>query len=237
MPENLPHQPFDLWFFKSKGGGDTRVVEIKKFAEGCADATELDKIETCGYIDRVLSIFALDEERCSFYRINFGQVTKLAAKVTARGRRLKTWPEPIGFKSQKGLFLERLNFDPVSGSDYFDFPFIATSILGRMDNPEAFCQRIGSIFDPKADQRQTPIFYGPGGGGKTFLTKFLQRLVGRMVLRPSTRLSVKARTSLVLSILSIKEYCWGMKSARVLSEPMLLRASPEGVSSPYARKI
>ena len=182
MPKDLAYRRFPVWFHKSDSLSATRMAILD---ETTGLAQEIDFETLTRLLHNDLSRFAIEDHPCQAYCLTHNGVRSLAKRLQACGRQLKNWPEPCGFKHQEGFFFERLNFDPEAAAEPKDFPFIQ-EMLSRMTNSKAFCQRIGSMFDPKADRKQAVILYGPGDGGKTTIFNMLKSLVGERGYAPIT---------------------------------------------------
>lgn len=97
--------------------------------------------------------------------------------------RTESCPEPksIVFLSDPELAYARLEFDPLPETAILwpatAFP-ILNAALTRMTNADAFCARVGSMFDPKADRKQGIWLCGEGDGGKSFWQDVLSYLAG-----------------------------------------------------------
>lgn len=182
MPIDLRYTPFPVWFHKADSLSATRMVILD---EKTGLAKEIDLETLTQMIHENLSRFAIEDHPCQAYCLSSSGVNNFARRLKACGKRLEKWPEPCGFKSQPGFFFERLPFDPEPGATLEDIPFIA-EMLGRMTNSKAFCQRIGSMFDPNADRKQAVVLYGPGDGGKTSFFNMLKALVGERGFAPIT---------------------------------------------------
>lgn len=77
-------------------------------------------------------------------------------------------PEAFGFRSTRGLFFHRAQFDPQPGeTPFFD------SILARMTNADGFLAFLGSLFTPSSAKEQYLYLWGEGGTGKTTLVEWL----------------------------------------------------------------
>lgn len=90
-------------------------------------------------------------------------------------------PKPLGFLSDPDLCLHRMGFDPKpmnkdelkkQAPEFSDY-------LERMTNSDAFCMRIGSMFDSRAHRKQSVWVEGPKDSGKSQLAALLCMLVGK----------------------------------------------------------
>lgn len=94
---------------------------------------------------------------------------------------LKEIPKAVAFKSDPELTMNRLPYDPSPCTDA-ELPVLAPtfhSMLSRIDtNRTALVQRIGSIFDLKADRKQAVWLYGDADAGKSTFQWLLLKLAG-----------------------------------------------------------
>ena len=91
-------------------------------------------------------------------------------------------PKVVGFKSDKDIVMSRLTFTPDRSIKErselrLKAPFFY-QILERMANAEAFCARVGSIYDLKSDRKQIVWMYGPTDGGKSLIDWMVRELSG-----------------------------------------------------------
>lgn len=95
---------------------------------------------------------------------------------------LSELPKSVGFKSDPALCMTRLAFDPVEVTDLDSLKLHAplfSEMLGRMENSDAFCMRVGSMFDPDADRKQAVWMSGPRDCGKSEFAWLLMELSGK----------------------------------------------------------
>lgn len=86
-------------------------------------------------------------------------------------------PREIGFFSDEDYVFHRLKFDRKEDVTLDDLPF-TKSILDRMNDAEAFCAFIGSLWHDESYRHQFIWFYGPGKDGKSTLTAALHEIFG-----------------------------------------------------------
>jgi hypothetical protein len=131
------------------------------------------------------SLFKALENPCSpegeAWVIDFERCRKVVTAWMHTRNHQAEMPAFIGWKSTQGLVLYRHKFDPIEGFSKKDLikhaPTIWTT-LKRTTNPVAYCMRMGSIFDPKADRKQVAWLYGESNGGKSFITEMLKFICG-----------------------------------------------------------
>ncbi len=90
-------------------------------------------------------------------------------------------PKAVGFKSDEQLVLHRLPYDPILNcceDDLRKYAPLFVNYLDRMTNAEAFCARVGSIFDYRAHRKQAAWVQGEKDSGKSSLSMMLTMLVG-----------------------------------------------------------
>lgn len=91
-------------------------------------------------------------------------------------------PKSIGYKSDPETLVHRLDFDPnMDVRTIEDLQWFAPTwheIVGRLQNYEGFCGRIGSIMDMEADRKQALWISGPKDSGKSQIAKQLKILAG-----------------------------------------------------------
>jgi len=101
------------------------------------------------------------------------EITHKLAKEAMKYWRSATTPlkEPIksiAFESDDCFTYHRLDFDPIEDASLDDCPTWKEALL-RMSNREAFCKRIGSFFDDKANRKQAIYLSGEKDSGKSQL--------------------------------------------------------------------
>ena len=156
-------------------------MEPARILRHCPEADtyeEIGKDELVREINRCLDQFGSIEGRVSsMYCLSDREASSLANRLLKSGRRIKSWPLPIGFKSQKGHFFQRFDFDLPESATKEDFPTINLNLQG-MTNSTNFCQRVGSLYDPDADRKQVIVMVGDTDGGKSALIDLLTYLAG-----------------------------------------------------------
>lgn len=89
-------------------------------------------------------------------------------------------PKPVAFLSDTEMAMARMPFDPKGigdGALASKAPVFA-GMLSRVTNKKAFCQRIGSIFDAKADRKQVIWMCGPTDCGKSQFAWLIGQIAG-----------------------------------------------------------
>lgn len=98
-------------------------------------------------------------------------------------RAIEPIPAPVDvvFKSDDRLAFSRLAFDRKEFIAIEDMPWTAT-ILNRMNDYQAFCAWIGSLFHEDGYRHQYVWLHGPGGDGKSTITNaILEAFAGSAV--------------------------------------------------------
>ncbi|MCW8965956.1 MAG: DUF5906 domain-containing protein, partial [Candidatus Pacearchaeota archaeon] len=94
---------------------------------------------------------------------------------------LEELPKPVAFRSDPELTMNRLSYDPLPCDDV-QLPSVAPtfhSMLKRIStNRLALVQRLGSIFDMKANRKQAVWLYGPGDAGKSTIQWLISQMTG-----------------------------------------------------------
>ena len=115
------------------------------------------------------------------YNITYKQCAAVIESWVYQRRDLNELPKPVAFKSDGDLALARMPFDPVpcgEGELAHCAPRFS-QMLGRVtSNRLAFCMRIGSLYDPKADRKQAVWMHGPSDAGKSQFIWLLEVLSG-----------------------------------------------------------
>lgn len=171
---HMVHGEYNVYTYWESNSRDPRLVCVDQKA-GLAE--EIGITRMVGIIQDCLSRFANPEFPSGQYCLSNSQSFGLAKRLIASGRRLNSWPEPIGFKSSPGLFFKRHNFDPAASATPADFPTINLN-LQHMTNARNFCERIGSAYDPASDRKQGIVMIGDGDGGKSTLANLITELAG-----------------------------------------------------------
>lgn len=91
---------------------------------------------------------------------------------------LKTLPDPIMAKSDKGLCFKRLPFDYRPHKMHKD-PMHFLEFCGRCSHPEVLQAFIGSIFVPNSYRQQYLYLFGEGADGKGTLFNLLEKMLGQ----------------------------------------------------------
>lgn len=94
---------------------------------------------------------------------------------------LEELPKPVAFRSDPELTMNRLSYDPLPCGDV-QLPSVAptfNSMLKRIStNRKALVQRLGSIFDMRANRKQAVWLYGPGDAGKSTIQWLISQMTG-----------------------------------------------------------
>jgi hypothetical protein len=178
LNRGFPIPDFGLWFYRESHNSASRCVRINKNGV----AVEFNREQVHDLIASHLALMAVPGDPLSIYCVDFPRISNLVKRLFISGRRLKTWPKPIAFASDKSPSFEQFSFDPLARPP-FKFPFI-TNTLKNITNAQSLCIRIGSFYDITASRKQAFWIYGDGDGGKTTLFKLLEMLVGERAVAP-----------------------------------------------------
>lgn len=91
---------------------------------------------------------------------------------------MEEMPQDIAFRSEEIACLNRLDYDPKPSISLEQNAPIFSKMLKRLTNAEAFCKKIGSLFDSNSDRKQTIWLYGPSNGGKSAIQRLVSEIVG-----------------------------------------------------------
>lgn len=175
MPAILPKQNWHIYFYSESPMEPARILRHKLDTD---TYEEIGKDELVREVNRCLDQFgSVEGGKSALYCLSDREASSLANRLQRSGRRLKAWPQPIGFKSQKGYFFDRFDFDVPKTANKEDFSTINLNLQG-MTNASNFCQRVGSLYDPDADRKQVIFMVGDGDGGKSVLIDLLTFLAG-----------------------------------------------------------
>lgn len=114
------------------------------------------------------------------YAVEFSVCAKIASAWSKGYIHRKILPKSVGFLSDPELCLNRLEYDPIN----IDFEGLKLKApifydyLTRMTNADAFCARVGSIFDFRAHRKQAIWIQGVRNAGKSPLMTIISKLVG-----------------------------------------------------------
>lgn len=117
----------------------------------------------------------------SDYNITYKQCGAVVESWTHQRRDLLDLPKPVAFKSDPDLALARLPFDSIHCTELelSTHAPLFSQMLGRVtSNRTAFCRRLGSLYDPKADRKQAVWMHGPTDAGKSQFIWLLEVLSG-----------------------------------------------------------
>jgi phage/plasmid-associated DNA primase len=90
-------------------------------------------------------------------------------------------PPGIVFRADPRAAFWRFDFDPLTITDDDQFTWACPTwaeIGSRMTNWPAFCQRVGSIFDERADRKQAVYVSGPKDSGKSQIMRIIGYIAG-----------------------------------------------------------
>ena len=92
---------------------------------------------------------------------------------------LRKYPKQTRLLSEAGNCFQRLTYDPVKVKDLKTQAPLFYGMLSRMEsNSEAFCQKIGSFYDPDAYRKQSLWLYGDSDGGKSAIQALIIKMFG-----------------------------------------------------------
>lgn len=128
------------------------------------------------YLHGKAGVYNITRRQCEEVALTWSETTK---------KRRDEMPPTVGFKSTPGLVMHRHDFDPPHVSEG-EIRTVAPTFgwyIDHMTNSEAFCQRVGSISDPKCARKQALWVYGPANCGKSQIAVLLQWIVGTSYVR------------------------------------------------------
>jgi hypothetical protein len=165
----LPHK-FEV--IRARKADDPQIIEIKN---NTAEIVNIDYI--AGRIVEYVELLTGKQKRYNIQNHVAKQFAVSWANVYTH--RTET-PKAVGFLSDKDLCMHRLDFDPIDidRSQLESKAPIFADYLTRMTNADAFCARVGSIFDPKAHRKQAVWLRGAKDSGKSGLIEIIGLLVG-----------------------------------------------------------
>lgn len=151
-----------------------RILQIDNNLDGRLTCREIHKKKLIDRLVNHLSKYASEE-----YLMDQAQATRAVNVWLARTDKMNKMPKIVAFKSDPGLALCRLPFDPVkSFSSWESASPMFAEIMSRMTNSQAFMMRIGSIFDENADRKQTVWISGQKDSGKSQIDKIIRYICG-----------------------------------------------------------
>jgi hypothetical protein len=176
LPEGIAARPFDHRYLIVRPSSDVAplILEVKH-----GDVVEPTREEyVAGHLVNYLS--SLGETACD-YALNFRRCRDVVARWQNSHVDLSEMPKAVSFKSDAGYCLARQDFDPVACSfdELAEAAPTFVSMLTRITNADAFCMRIGSIFDADADRKQAVWMSGPPDCGKSQFLWLIERLTGK----------------------------------------------------------
>lgn len=142
-----------------------------------------DDTQVCHYVDidtvaGELLRFLQSKKKLALvpeYQMSFEKARRIV-KVWEQRTKPIPMPELVRFQNDFGFCFSRLpwDFDPeaIASSPHWD------ELLGRMSDPHAVMDYIGSLFDPTSYRQQYLYLYGDGLDGKGTLCRFLARCFG-----------------------------------------------------------
>jgi hypothetical protein len=132
-----------------------------------------------GFLREYVAILGADLHELN---VPFDICQKVIKSWSHVARDLVNLPKTVAFKSDPALCMTRLPFDPIHIPDEKTLaahaPFFA-EMLSRTTNADAFCMRVGSMFDPDADRKQSIWFSGPPDCGKSEFSWLVTELAGK----------------------------------------------------------
>jgi hypothetical protein len=171
----IKHGTYNVWCHWADNSKNPRLIELDKKTK---TAIEIGKLKHVGIIDECLRRFANPDYPSTAFCLSAKEIEALSTKIRSNGRSIKEWPKTIGFKSDTEYCFKRNDFDPwPKPTSYSDFPTVALN-LENMTNAKNFCERVGSLYDPKANRKQIIFMVGGGDGGKSTLLNILTMLAG-----------------------------------------------------------
>jgi hypothetical protein len=171
----VPPFPHSFQVFRESLLDDPFYVAIK---DNTVFPTKYENIsanlaEFCGTLEGV----------CGSYNVGLARCKKAVERWAYKDRHLAEFPPPWGFKSDPKLCFNRLDYEPIE-IDLMDLEHYAPTFAemsSRMENREAFWQRLGSLFYNDASRKQGVWLYGERDSGKSRLIVLLKILMGESV--------------------------------------------------------
>lgn len=179
MPDLTPTRPLPVKIFDPGAGSFVRIVKYdyrKKLV------TELDYKSLVKTIGRYIGDHFSNPMQRQTFALSTSQIKNLGERFLWRAEEIEEWPKPLGFKTSKGYFFERHDFDPIECSSLEKFPTIA-GFLKRTENAKSLCQIIGSILEGKPIRKLSPLLWGDKGTGKSTFFRILRRLFGKLACK------------------------------------------------------
>lgn len=155
-----PKFPHDLRVVRPPSGAPI-ILEVVDNA-----AKIINEDYAAGYLRKFVSYLP---PKFGDYDVTYNECRAVVRSWIHQRADLQDLPKPVAFKSDPELCMTRLDFDPMLlGDDSLEkrAPVFA-EMLSRMTNPEAFCMRIGSLYDADADRKQAVWLSGPADCGKS----------------------------------------------------------------------
>lgn len=123
--------------------------------------------------------FGGNDHPSDMYGLTYRKSREVAEAYMSIADRLDSWPLPLSWKSTQGLAFSRMSFDPqtLDREKLARHAPIFWRFMERMSNDVAFCQRLGSLFDPNAERKQVAWIFGGSDGGKSMLAWLIQELL------------------------------------------------------------
>jgi len=115
------------------------------------------------------------------YNVPYEKCLAIVRSWAHQTTHMRQLPKSVGFRSDPAIVMARLDFDPVTvpSGQLAAFAPLLAGMLARVEtNSDAFCARIGSIFDPDADRKQAVWVWGPADSGKSQFSWVIEVLSG-----------------------------------------------------------
>lgn len=171
---NIGAFPHKLVVVQPRSGGAPIILLVVDNA-----AKVIDRDATAALLCEYLSFCAGD---MAAYHCTFRRCGAAVERWSFQCQNLPELPKPVAFKSDPELCMTRLPFDPMPISDHEALLAVApmfAQMIERVSNRDAFCMRLGSIFDHTADRKQAVWMSGPQDAGKSVFAWLLQVLSGQ----------------------------------------------------------
>lgn len=150
------------------------IIEVSK--DNTAELVSVDYVATCmrSYLKLLV------DKKKKKYNLPTKRLYEPVEEWRSTYRHMKELPKAIGFLSDKDTVFHRMGFDPkpIDRATLEKEAPIFSDYLSRMTNADAFCARVGSIFDLRANRKQVIWITGEKDCGKTNLIEFLAMMVG-----------------------------------------------------------
>ncbi len=167
--------PFPHRFLVARTGEDAGAIVLKLLKDDVVKPHLEDY--AAGALAEYLSFVSGEAKN---YAVTFKKCQNVVNRWRSQHFDMETLPSAVSFKSDKGYCLARHDFDPADCTidDLIEKAPTFAEMLSRLANGDAFCMRVGSIFDPAADRKQAIWMWGPVDCGKSQFQWLVETLAG-----------------------------------------------------------